>query len=77
MVRVHSTGQNIKKVKRDLKHAHVTQWDDIYMDDWPDMCDAYAVEAEWGDGTLLTEEELEALNDDDMLLREKLENYLF
>ncbi len=30
--------------------------------DYPDFCDAYASYAEWEDGTVLTEEELEEID---------------
>lgn len=35
--------------------------DDVKTYDYPDFCDAYAVYAEWSDGTPLTEQELEEI----------------
>lgn len=37
--------------------------EDIHKWDYPDFCDAYCSEAEFTDGTELTDEELEELND--------------
>lgn len=38
------------------------QIEDIDYRDYPDFCDAYISEAEWEDGTPLTEDELMELN---------------
>lgn len=43
-----------------ISDVHV---DNIDMDDYPDFCDAYIVEAEY-DGRSMTEEELDILNED-------------
>ena len=37
--------------------------DDIVAQDYPDFCDAYISYAEWSDGTPLTDDELEELQD--------------
>ena len=38
--------------------------DDVKTYDYPDFCDAYAIYAEWTDGTQLNEQELEAIPSD-------------
>ena len=38
--------------------------DDIVAQEYPDFCDAYISYAEYTDGTPLTDEELEKLNDE-------------
>ena len=38
--------------------------DSVETNDYPDFCNAYAVYAEWSDGTPLTEQELEAIPSD-------------
>lgn len=40
------------------------QIEGIYMDDYPDFCDAYFSEGHKLDGTKLTDEELDKLTDD-------------
>ena len=42
----------------------VTSVADINMRDYPDFCDAFIEEAHYSDGTYLTEEELDELNQD-------------
>jgi hypothetical protein len=38
--------------------------DDVEFSDYPDLCNAYAVYAEWSDGTPLTDKELEDIPSD-------------
>ena len=49
---------------------------DINTSDYPDFCDSYFTEATWIDGTELTEEELEHLQDTDGYLYECCERQL-
>ena len=52
-----------------------TEWDGIDHNDYPDYCDAFCVYAEFEDGTPLSEEALDELNDSD-LKYELLINFL-
>lgn len=40
------------------------EFEGIDMQDYPDFCDAYLVSAELEDGTVLTEEQIDYLNDE-------------
>jgi hypothetical protein len=48
--------------------------DGIFMDDYPDFCDAYFSKGQYKDGVLLTNEELEQLSDTQ---RELLHSLIF
>jgi len=50
--------------------------DDVHLWDAPDFVDAYICNAEHEDGTPLTDEELETLNDDREFVYECIQNYL-
>ena len=50
---------------------------DINTSDYPDFCDSHFVSATWIDGTELTEEELEYLDDTDGFLYECIEKQLY
>ena len=51
--------------------------DGIDTKDYPDFCDAYISGACYNDGTPLTEEELEELNEDRDLVYENVISYLY
>lgn len=52
---------------------------DMFVDtsDWPDCCDSYIQEANWHDGTELTDEEYDDLNDDSSFVYEQIESHLY
>lgn len=50
---------------------------DINTSDYPDFCDSFIIEAVWHDGTDLTDEEYEELNDDGEYLYAQIENHLY
>jgi hypothetical protein len=52
------------------------EFDGIDRSDAPDFCDAFICYAEHKDGTPLTEDELDALNDDSSFVHSKLWDYL-
>jgi hypothetical protein len=45
--------------------------------DAPDYCDAYIASASWDDGTELTEEELQELNEDRSFVYEKVIDWIY
>jgi len=49
----------------------------IDYDDSPDFCDAFVSEAEWGDGTKLTDEEFDKLNDNKELVYRMVIDWLY
>jgi hypothetical protein len=52
--------------------------ENVDMNDYPDFCDAYAVYAEYPDGTPLTEDELDSLMDNyPELIQEAAYNSVF
>lgn len=53
------------------------EFDGIKSWDAPDYCDAYISAACWPDGTELTDEELDILNDDHDFVYEKLWEHLY
>lgn len=53
------------------------EFQDIHSWDAPDFCDAFIAYAEHMDGTPLTDDELDTLNDDRCLFGELLWNYLY
>lgn len=54
------------------------QIEGIYMDDYPDFCDAYFSEGHKLDGTKLSDDELERLTDDfPLMLHEKALNTIY
>ena len=50
--------------------------EDIDMKDYTDFCDAYIAYAEDSDGVALTEQELDAVNEDSTFVYEEVWNYL-
>ena len=48
----------------------------IDMQDYPKFCDAYIAYAEDSDGVALTEQELDAVNEDSIFVYEEVWNYL-
>ena len=53
------------------------EFDGIQTWDAPDFCDAFVVSASWENGTKLTEEELDLLNEDSDYVHELLFDYLY
>ena len=51
--------------------------DGIDYADYPDFCDAFICYAEWDDGTELTDEELNTLNEDRELVYEEVIKRVF
>lgn len=52
------------------------QFEDVFQWDYPDFSDAFISSAEFNDGTPLTDEELDQLNDDNGFVYENLWNSL-
>lgn len=50
--------------KLNLDDIEDIEVDGIDYEDYPDFCDAYVSTARWGDGRILSEEELDILNMD-------------
>jgi hypothetical protein len=48
----------------------------INTSDYPDFCDAYITKAAWSDGTELTEDELDELNNDSDFVYRSVLNYI-
>lgn len=48
------------------------QIENIKKFDYPDFVDAYASYAEWSDGTILNEEELDELNSDSSIIQSEI-----
>jgi len=61
----------------DTSKIRVTSVADVDTKDYPDFCDAYIEEAEWEDGTSLTDDELEELNEDGEFVYEAIMNWLY
>lgn len=59
------------------KPVYNVQIGDLYTDDAPDFCDAYISYAEYEDGTPLTEDELDKLNEDTDLVHEHVSKHLY
>lgn len=53
------------------------QVEGIYYSDYPDFCDAYISYVEWDDGTPLTEEELEEVNNDGDIVYQAVLDYIY
>lgn len=53
------------------------EFEDIDHKDAPDYCDAFVSYAEHEDGTPLTQDELDALNDDGSMVYELLMQHLY
>jgi hypothetical protein len=51
--------------------------DGIDYNDYPDFCDAFISYAEWDDGTPLSDDELDKLNDDRELVYEEVIKKVF
>ena len=52
--------------------------DDIDTRDYPDFCDAFITNARWGDtGELLTDDELDAINEDKDLVWDAAHNTIY
>lgn len=64
---------------RDIDFSKIVglEFQDIHMWDYPDFCDAYISAASWEDGTELTDDELDKLNEDRDYVYEKLMDYLY
>lgn len=64
-----------------LKHIEIVELDGIDTNDYPDFCDAFAVEVmlHFNDGTsrLATDEELDKINDDGELIHQAVYDKLF
>lgn len=56
---------------RSLKFDQIAYWDA------PDFVDAYICEASFTDGTDLTDEELDELNEDSQFVHDALQDYLY
>jgi hypothetical protein len=67
---------NDKKIEKTLDMRSL-RFDQIDYSDAPDFCDAYICEASWDDGTDLTDEELDKLNEDSDFVYEALQDYLY
>jgi len=52
------------------------EFDGIHNWDAPDYCDAFIVAASFTDGTELTDDELDELNEDSQFVYESLQDYL-
>ena len=48
----------------DLTQVKHMEFEGVDLRDYPDFCDAYLVSAEMADGTELTEEQIDYLNDE-------------
>jgi hypothetical protein len=57
--------------------TRVLEFDGIYTWDAPDYCDAHITYAEYKDGTELTDDEIELLNEDADFVHEELYNHLY
>lgn len=53
------------------------KFDGLDYSDAPDFVDAYICEASWNDGTDLTDDELDELNQDSDFVHEALQDYLY
>lgn len=53
------------------------EFEGVNYDDYPDFCDAYISSACWEDGTELTDEEMDELNDHDLYVYEALMDHLY
>lgn len=53
------------------------EFDDVDGGDYPDFCDAFISYAEHTDGTPLTDEELDLLNEDAELVHQMLMDHLY
>ena len=53
------------------------EFDDVDHGDYPDFCDAFITYAEHVDGTPLTDDELDALNEDRDTVHEMLWDHLY
>ena len=60
----------------ELKKIDNIKFDQIDFDDYPDFCDAYIISADMN-GKAMSEEELNALNEDSEFVHEKLMDYLY
>jgi len=60
----------------DYKKIDNIDFDGIDYNDYPDFCDAFIVSADY-DGVEMTEEQLEALNNDSDYVYERLQFYLY
>lgn len=53
------------------------KFDQIDYSDAPDFCDAYIVEASFTNGTDLTVDEIDELNEDSQFVHDALQDYLY
>lgn len=53
------------------------EFDGIYRNDAPKYCDAYITAASFTDGTDLTDDELDELNEDSQFVHDALQDYLY
>lgn len=51
--------------------------DGVDMRDYPDFCDSFISEAAWNDGTWLTDDEINKLNEDSALVYQCVEESLY
>jgi len=78
-VKTYIKKSNIKVLKyltMDYKKIDNIDFDGIDYNDYPDFCDAFIVSAYY-DGVEMTEEQLEALNNDSDYVYERLQFYLY
>ena len=54
------------KIKKELDYDSFSVY--VNTKDYPDFCDSYIEEGQYMDGTFLTEEEIEELNEDSSLV---------
>lgn len=63
-------------MSKDIDYSTV-QIEDVNMSDYPDFCDAFVSYAEYTDGTPVSDEDLEKLNEDKYLIDELIHDSLY
>ena len=63
-------------MSKDIDYSTV-QFEDIDTNDYPDFCDAFVSYAEYTDGTPVSDEDLEKLNEDKCLIDELIHDSLY
>jgi hypothetical protein len=75
------TREQVMGEKQDINGCDIDfstiEFNGIDYKDYPDFCDAFISYAEFDDGTELTDDELDELNEDRDFVYERLMNYLF
>jgi len=66
----------MSEIKLDYSKIHDVDVEDVDTGDYPDFCDAYIESAYYGD-RLMTEQELQVLNDDGDFVLEAVWDHLF